>query len=172
MTWINNDGLEVKFGTDEAAKRNLGEYNQLGPVHITELMVKVSELPALATTTIISEAHKLPSGAKIEYVEFVSPSTTFASALTTATLDIGIIDLDGTSNADDTALVAAATEAELSAGGKNIAGWVGTAIGFSLARPSLITWTVNVEVFTGGEGVLRIGWSVDKVDAETLVYVK
>jgi len=172
MAWINKDGLEVKFGVEEATDANLTAYNVLGPVQEIELLLKYSEFPALATSGIISEAFKLSSGSVIESVELVSPSTTFASALVTATLSVGIVDLDGASNASAAALVSAVTETELNTGGSNIAGWVGGAIGYGLVRPSLVTWVVGTEVFTSGESILRIRWSAPKVDADTLAWVK
>ncbi len=171
-TWVNADGLEVKFGLDEAIHGNLGSYSKLGPVHEEELLIKFDELPAVASNSVIvSRSFLLPKGAFIESVEFLKPSTTFVGG--TVTFDVGIVDAsDGTSNADPNALVDAMTLAEINAGGSNIAGWAGVAVGAVLARTSMVTWEQNTAAYTAGETSVRIKWYVPKVDTDTLVWTK
>ena len=174
MSWINSDGLEVKFGVEEAEEQNVGAYSVLGPVHLVEIMVKYDELPTVAqNAVVISQNFALPKGAVIESVEIVKPSTAFASSASGMLLNIGTVDAsDGTSNADPDSLVDAATHAEYNAGGVNTSGWVGTAVGAPLAQASLITWEQDAQVATAGETTLRIKWSVPKVDGDTLAWTK
>lgn len=171
MAWNNNDGLHVRFGTERAEKAKLSEYTTDGPVRMTELVINWEDLPAVAEAdNIISQEVKLPAGAFVEKVE-ITVTTEFDSSGDAATLCIGIIDaVDGTSNLDTDYFVVDATEGELAVGTtENEAGWVGTGVDQALARTSFVTWEVNGEAYTAGEGVVRIYWSVPVDVSDTLV---
>ena len=172
-TWINDDDLVVKFGTVEAEKRNVGAYNVDGNVHWVEVIVDFSELPAVASNSVILNDHfQLPAGAFIENVTIVTTTDFDAAGMDAPTFSLGTIDTDRTSNPDVDALVAAATETELNQGGANVAGWVGAAVGALLTSNKLLTWEVDTAAFTAGLAVVRINWHVPPVTGDTLVWSK
>lgn len=163
-TWINQDGLEIKYGTDRAEKSPIGEHKFDGPRRLVELRFDYTMLPTFvaddAGEAVISEGFALPVGATIESVE-VFAYTDFDSAGDAFIMNIGTIDLDRSSNGDHDSLVDAITQAEFATGGTNVAGWVGVLIGgAALTTAKLLTWEVNGATATAGEGVIRIYYSV------------
>lgn len=177
--WINDDGLVVKFGIEEAVKRNIGAYGQVGPIHFVEILIDHSELPLVADgPVILNDNFALPAGAKIERVIGMSPTEVFDSPSDNGVLNIGLIDQDDrTSNGDTAALVNAATQTELNAfaaaGTVNASGTDGTAVGSVLAQAKLFTWEVDTNQFSEGTTTVRIEWTVPPKNAEdTLVWSK
>lgn len=159
MSWVNDDGLERKFGTELADRALIGEYRNDGPSHITEIAFTYADLPAVASNSvIIDDDYTLPAGAFIESVEIWCPVDTVSGG--GGTLNVGMIDTDRSSNADVDAFVVAATAAELITGGSNITGWVGALVNDVLPRDVLLTWEVDTAAYTAGEGVIRIKWSM------------
>jgi hypothetical protein len=174
-SWINEDGLAINFGTDEAVKRNIGSYCQYGPVHWVEILMDFSELPLVADNSVIlNDFFVLPDGAFIESVEIRVPETAFNSAADGELFNLGWIDTDRSSNVDVDAFIVAATQTELNTGGTNVAGWVGVGVGAVLATAKLLTWEVNVEQPTAGSTVIRIKWSFPPKNAasDSLVWSK
>jgi hypothetical protein len=178
MSWVNDDGLVVKFGIEEATKRNIGAHSQVGPVHWVEVYVDWSEMPVVADgSVILNDNFALPTGAIIEDVTIRVPAETFVSA-GGGTFNLGFIDADDrTSNADVDYFIQEATVAELNAGGTNVAGWAGggyaAAPRVPLTQAKLLTWEVNTGAFTAGKTVVRIMWSMEPVNGEdTLIWTK
>lgn len=162
MSWINNDGLEVFFGTEQARENPIGEYRFDGPRHVVEIEVDYTRLPAVASNSVVIDDHyTLPQGALVEAVEIIT-DTAFDSAGDAMTLNVGVIETDRTSNADVDYFVVAATQTELITGGTNVAGWVGTPVNSATptAAPYLLTWEVDTAAATAGHGVIRIYYSV------------
>lgn len=164
-TWINADGLELKFGTDRAKLEKVGEHKFDGPRRMVEIKFDSTQLPAFQasedTFTLISEGVALPVGATIEAVE-VFMYTDFDSAGDGALLSVGTVNLDRATALDADSLIDAMTQSEAATGGTNVAGWVGTLVGGAkLTVAKLLTWTVTVESYNAGDGVIRIYYSVD-----------
>jgi hypothetical protein len=159
-TWTNADGLYLKFGTDKAALGRVGEHKYDGPRRCVEVKFDWTMLPLVAdNSVVISDKIALPVGATIEDVVIVA-HTDFTSG-GSATLDVGTIDMDRTSNADPDSLVAAATPAEMSAAPADGAAYPGALVyGAKLTTAKLLTWEVNTAAFTAGEGVIRVFYSV------------
>lgn len=152
---INNDGLEQLYGTARADRALIGEYRNDGPSHITEITFTFSDLPAVASNSVlIADDYTLPAGAFIEHVEIWCP----VDVTSGGTLNVGMIDTDRTSNADVDAFVVAATAAELTTGGLDVSGWVGALVNDVLPRDVLLTWEQDTAAATTGEGVIRIKW--------------
>ena len=156
MSWVNDDGLERKFGTEQADRALIGEYHYDGPSHIVEITFDYTDLPAVASNSVvIDDDFTLPAGAFIESVEIWCP-VDMDSAGDALTMNVGYIDTDRTNNFDVDAFVVAATQAELITGGENVAGWVGAIVNDVLPADKLLTWEVDVAAATAGEGVIRI----------------
>lgn len=161
MTWLNNDGLELKFGPEKTEVNVLGEYRYDGPKRVLEIHFTFSDLPAVAdNSVIIRDNLSLPIGSIVEEVEIFC-STDFDSAGDAMLLNVGWIDTDRTNGVDVDAFVVAATQAELISGGSNVAGWVGAGVGAAaLTAPKLLTWEVDAAAATAGEGYIRLYYSV------------
>lgn len=160
-SWLNNDGLKLYYGTDKTTPNPLGEYRYDGPVRLVEIKFSYTDLPAVASNSvIIADNLTLPIGAIVERVEIFS-SVDFDSAGDAMTLNVGWVDTDRTSNADVDAFVVAATQTELITGGTNVAGWVGAEVGgAALTTAKLLTWEVDTAAATAGEGAIRLYYSV------------
>lgn len=161
QTWTNSDGLTLYYGTDKARVEPVGEFGDKGaPVRCTEIRFTYSDMPAVASNSvIISDKYSLPIGAKFSEVQ-IQTWTDMDSAGDAMTLNVGYVDLDGTSNADVDYFVVAATQTELNAGGTNTAGWIGAAADATpLTTAKYITWEVDTAAATAGAGVIRIFWT-------------
>lgn len=160
MSWLNNDGLELKFGTEKAATNPQGEYRYNGPVRVAEINFDFTQLPTVAeNSVIVGDNLILPVGAVVERVE-IANHTDFASAANAMTLNVGWIDTDRTSNVDVDAFVVAATQTEINTGGTNVAGWVGAGVNVPLTTAKLITWQVGTAAATAGTGMIRLYYSM------------
>ena len=161
MSWVNNDGLELKFGTAKAADKIIGEYHFDGPTHMVELAFDYTDLPVYtASDTLIRDNFTLPVGAYIESVE-IQCSTDMDSSGDALTFDLGTIDTDRSSNGDGNSLIDAATQTEMNTGGTNVAGWVGVLIGgAALTTAKLLTWNTDTATATAGKGKIRIQYSL------------
>lgn len=172
MVWVNKDGLRVKFGTEEAEAARVTEVTGGSDTRVIEIVVDSNSLPAVAdNSVIIDDSYVVPKG-----VVFQSVTITSSDAFTAGTgvLNVGLVDADGgTDILDVDALVAAATVAELNAGGTNDSGWVGSGLfGLPLAEPAYLTWEVDTAAIVGGSATIRIEFSIPKTETDTLVWTK
>jgi hypothetical protein len=166
-TWFNNDGLYIKYGTDEVTVVDGGEYNTLGALHEVEIEIDLDSL-ATATESILSDTITIPNGARIERVRFVVE--TGATSGGSATLDFGLIDQDRTTELDYNGFVAALAVADISDTGaviEFVAGadsvpdghaGVGALVGTTLSNTGYFTAGANTAVFTAGRIKARIYW--------------
>lgn len=159
-SWTNNDGLSLKYGTSKAVAEPVGEFLMEGPYRVTQIRFDYTDLPAVASNSvIITDKYSFPVGTKVAKVEIQS-WTDLDSTSDDMTLNVGYVDLDGTSNADVDAFVVAATQAELIAGGTNVAGWVGTVVdGVPFTTAKYLTWEVDAHAASAGAGVINIYWT-------------
>lgn len=162
-TWLNPDGLELKYGLDKVEAGLVGEFHYDGPVRCIEIDFDYTDLPVVADNSVlIGDNYTLPIGALVERVE-IQNYTDFDSAGDAMTLNVGWINTDRTNGVDVDAFVVAATQTELNAGGTNVTGWVGAEVGATatpLTVAKLLTWEVDVAAATAGKGVIRIYYSV------------
>lgn len=89
--WKNADGLAVRLGTLEGVSVKYGEYNVLGPQHVSEFKLEFGDMAAFGTTTIHANEVFIPKGARIEKVQ-ISVEKAFVGA--SATLTLGLIQED------------------------------------------------------------------------------
>lgn len=159
--WLNDDGLEVRYGVDRVDDNLIGEYRYDGPVRVAEIAFAYTDLPAVAeNSVVIKDNFTFPVGAVFEKVEIFT-NVDWDSAGDAMTFNLGWVDTDRTSNVDVNAFVDAATQTELNTGGENVAGWVGVAVGGApLTTAKLLTWEVDAAAATAGEGFIRIYYNV------------
>lgn len=169
-TWTNEDGLRVKFGPSETEKARVTEVANGADKRVIEIAVDAEHLPAVAdNSVIIDDSYVIPKGVVFESVTITVNKAFTAGA---GTLNVGITDHDGEDDdvTDVDFFVAAATVAELNAGGKDDSGWVGSGpFGTPLAEAAYLTWEVDTAAIVGGSATIRIEMSIPKTNVDTLV---
>jgi|CXWL01.1.fsa_nt_gi hypothetical protein len=161
MTWLNVDGLLVKFAQEEGAKAKGGTYSTLGALQCTEIKVDLTDLTSTAAIVGAtgSAGVLLPGGIRIEEIEVVAE--TAATSGGAATLDIGLIDTDHTTLIDDDGFVVAlALTAIDAAGEKNVlrvgSTGAGALVGTTTSSPGYLVASFNAAAYTAGKVVIRI----------------
>lgn len=161
--WFNSDGLLVKFGTNEAAAGVAGEYGFLtdGNVHVLEVRLLTLETIPDSTQTILDENAWLPDNARIEWIDVIN---TEAATGTNATLDLGLIRFDRTTELDYDGLLANAPLTDWDTLGETKHYMVGVTgagalVGTVLTNPGYLVATYDTAAFTAGSLWIRIGYS-------------
>lgn len=164
MTWVNDDGLVVKTGVDEAASAKGGEWETDGDQRIVEFVLDWEDMPAFdaGTFSILNDGMRVPeSGWRIEYVEHrvIEAWDSSGDALT---LDVGLVDADDrTTEYDFDGIIEAATQAELNANttpSRNEAAYVGGVVGVDISNDVPLLFCVDIDgaTATAGRSVVRI----------------
>lgn len=159
MTWLNNDGLTIKFGLEQAEQAKGGKVpGGDGSVGKLELTITGTEVPS--TDAPIEKRIGIPQGASIISAKLVV-TTAFDSG-GSATLDVGLMadDGDGTySTEDDDGIFSAIAVATLTDGaqvamdGNYTAAQVGTE---THGRDYVVSYGYNTAAFTAGVAKLLI----------------
>jgi hypothetical protein len=167
--WVNDDGLRIRFGVEEAVNTKIGEYGAFDPgsVHLVQLELKWEDMQDL--DKVVHYAVRLPGAngrtfflkdAKI-YVE-----EAFASTGGLFTLVVGLDNADGTVF-DADGIDADVTQAELAktADGSEGVQMTGALVGERLAntQPLYVTTDVNGAVPTAGKAWLRLWYYLENV---------
>lgn len=152
MSWLNSDGLLVKFGTEEATAGKGGATAIDGDRREVVMDIDLTLLNT-STATIIDDNVWVSKNARIEEVEV--EVLTAATSGGSATLDIGFIRSDRSTELDYNGLVAAAALSTINTAGKRlniVAGGTaaGALIGTSLANNGLFVAQAGTAVFTAG----------------------
>lgn len=164
-TWLNSDGLYIKYGQTEATVGKAGEFMDPaeGTVHCVELRLDLAVVAASTTPYIVSDTVTIPNGAWIREVKvFVSEET----AGVNANLDLGLIDQDRTTELDYNGLLAAADAFN---GGTDVGTEVifvkgtteaGALVGTRLSNTGLVTANYDTAAFTDGTLFVTIKYSM------------
>lgn len=159
MAWLNNDGLLIKYGTEEALHGGGGEYRWNGPFTEVEIDVQWNRLNAFGTRTILDETVRIPNGVLLTSAEFevIVPFTSGGSA----TLTLGFFDTDRTTAYDEDGIDATIALTAIDAVGETVT-CDGALINTVLANntPNLISATVGTANYTAGRGKLRLRYFV------------
>ena len=160
-SWLNSDGLYIKYGQTEGAVGVAGEYVTTGPLRMVEFTL--GDATSLTSSYVVQDtAAVVPKGARIEKVE-VEVLTACTSG-GSATLDVGLYLVDQTTELDGNGFVAAAAVATLNTAGKlltliNGATAAGALIGTTLANNGLFAARYNTAAFTAGKLAVRVWYS-------------
>ncbi len=111
-TWMNSDGLYLKFGTTKATATTAGDYLSLGEDRTIELDIDISTLTT--TAAIQADTTFVPAGVFIDSVEVIA--TTGAATITS--LSVGAIKQDRSTNIADNAFVDALVLASINGAGE------------------------------------------------------
>jgi hypothetical protein len=158
MSWLNDDGLTVKFGNEQSDLSRVGRVSTKGDEQELVIRIVGSELAATATPTFYTDAG-IPQGAHIVSATlFVS--TAFDSAGDSATLTIGVFSDDGDGTytvVDADGIDAAILQTAIDANGDQVAcnGDMTSAPETLIAvsnntRPVYVTAGYGTEAFTAG----------------------
>lgn len=174
MSWTNNDGLYVKFGSEKAAISRGGEHTVVDGKHVIEFVVNYTDALS-ATASILGSASgtetgsygvMVPKGLFIEEIETVA-ETAFTSSGTigSATMVLGFIrddrsttyDVDGltTSSFVGSAFDAAGEKTVIRIGSTGVGALVGT----TLANDGLIVVANSAHAshpYTAGKLLVRV----------------
>lgn len=146
-TWLNEDGLNVKFGNARSEVKPSG----VTAAEEKVLTYKLADATTIGDTdTAPSDGHDgfIPAGAHIKDAVLLVKDA-FAGA--TAVLDIGTKQADGTTIADD-GIDAAIAVGALTANTSIISD--GALIGTTVTVDSYITFTYDTAAFTAGSATL------------------
>jgi hypothetical protein len=170
MGWYNADGLYVKFGTEEGAAGEVGNYKNPadGSQMVAELFIADMRVPGTATVgpgvpssggTVISYNCVIPKNARIEKVELITQTAVTSGG--SATLDLGLKKTDNSTELDYNGLLAALPIASFNAAGETYtaiigATYVGALIGTTLSENGYLTINYGTAAFTAGAIRIRI----------------
>jgi uncharacterized protein YfcZ (UPF0381/DUF406 family) len=160
--WVNNDGLEVLFGTSKSEMRLGGETDHSGSLRELHFSITATDVPAADAP--IDKRITIPSGAYID--EAVINVTTAFTSGGSATLDIGLMldDNDGTySTSDDNGIDAAIAVGTLVDNYRvvmNGAQINTTVTDSSNGLPLALSYGYNTAVFTAGVADIVIKYRV------------
>jgi hypothetical protein len=102
-TWLNNDSLFLKFGTNKADVETAGTYKSYGPTVTHEIYIDLTKLTSSAV--IQSDTFRLPGGANWFIEEVVVDVETNAASSGSGTVSVGLIQGDRSTGAVDNAFV-------------------------------------------------------------------
>lgn len=156
-SWLNSDGLYIKYGPTETVTSKAGEYadaNYYGSDHFVEIDFSYSDLSAFGTNTIMSDTVVIPGGARITKTE-IYVHTAFTSS-GSATLTYGLIRTDRSTELDYDGFDATIAKGSLTLGA-TVAG-DGALVNTTLANDGLLTVTAGTANFDTGRGKIRIFW--------------
>jgi hypothetical protein len=155
MSYLDNDGLLRKYGTESAEPVAGGEYCTYGPLHEIEIKIDLTDLGSSSAIVDGVDNIFFPKNARIEEVEIVVH--TAATSAGSATLDIGLVKASDRSTAIDadglvaamakTALDAAGEKTVLRVGGTGAGALIGTTnsnIGHFVANYGTAAFTAGV----------------------------
>lgn len=156
MSWMNNDGLFLQYGTEKAVPTTGGDYCMPGELREIEVQF---DLATLTTSPVIVDNTNttfFPKGMLIEEVQVVAD----VAAVGGTSISVGLVNLDRSTVLSNTAFIAALPIANINvAGEKNIvtAGttYAGAYVGTTSAAPGYIT-ALAAGTFTDGKVTVRI----------------
>jgi hypothetical protein len=161
-TWINNDGLRVRLGADEAGPARVTEITNGDHLRTVEVIVDADFLPGSAQTAGITlDSYILPRDAAIESISVAPEVETFASS-GAATIQVRLVDPDGT---DPDNLGTALSIANLNGQNSQV-------LDVKPGEKKMINLLVGTADFTAGKTTLRIVFSIPKTESDTLVWDK
>ena len=159
--WVNNDGMEVRFGSEQGASAFGGAVNHAGVYHEAVLDIQGTKVPA--TDAPIDKNVHIPSGSFILDARIIV-DTAFTSG-GSATLDIGLMndDGDGTFSTNDDngidAAIAVGTlvlDYDVAADGAQIG--TSPVNGTSTSYPLVFSHGYNTAAFTAGRARVIVRW--------------
>lgn len=158
-TWLNNDGLYIKYGTTEGATSKGGQILDAGPYRIVEIPISYTDV-ASASQTIIHDTIVIPKYARVDFVDFVT-TTAWDSAADNFVFNVGLVKTDRSTAYDVDAFIAALPQASMDPAGDfqridvNHT-YKGSSLGTTMTENAYIAVDYDTGAPTAGAGKLRI----------------
>lgn len=166
-TWVNADGLAVRFGKSAQLDAVVGKPTQYGKEQVMEIDILWDRLPAFSATEAVGQIYggmpnnAIPAGALIKSA--VLQVTTAEAAASSQTLSLGLVTANGT-EIDNDGLFDALTQAAVDTVGESNTG-SGALIGTKLATTGYLWATVQTASFTTLVARLAITYYMPDSDA-------
>lgn len=165
MAYLNTDGLWIKVDGEEGITQKGGQYlpENTGLPGYAELVVDYTDITATAAIPGSSTRGELgiqiPSGVRIEQIELFA-ETAFTSA-GAATLDVGLIRYDRTTELDYNGFVAALALTAIDGLGEKTTITLGSTgagalVGTTLTNPGIMTVNYTTAAYTAGKLKIRV----------------
>lgn len=115
QTWLNNDGLYIKFGSDTAIAETAGDYKSFGSNRVAEVLIDLTTLTSTAAIQSDTTFFGAGSGLFIEKVEI----TAEVGAATGTSFSVGLMQTDRSTipSGYSTAFIAAEVTATVATAG-------------------------------------------------------
>ena len=163
--WVNGDGLAVKFGKEEGTVGKIGDHaDTWGPLNVSEVHFDYTDIPSLANILvapqgILDYTTVIPAGSRIQEVRIWAE--TAATSGGSATLDVGLIQMDFATELDYNGLIAAlALTAVDTAGEQTVLNKgstsAGALIGTTTSVDGFLTVNYNTASFTAGKFIVQV----------------
>lgn len=165
-SWLNPDGLYVKFNSDQGVVGKWGAY--ANPANGNQTIVEgLLDLTTLATgSTIISDNVSIP---KYAWIDEVQVEVKVAGTGTGAVLNVGLIADDRSTSYDSDGFVQAMVLTSLDELGETntfnknaVAGGGGTLVGTATTQNGLIVADYDTAAFTAGSVWIRIKYHMNQ----------
>ncbi len=166
-TWMNDDGLYIVTGLEEAAVSKAGEFRNDGPYHVAT--VTLQDMTDLGTAAAIIDNNTfIPKNARIEKIELVTETAVTSSG--SGVLNVGLQKRDRSTELDYDGLIAAAAVATFNAAGETLsitAGGTaaGALLGTTLSESGYLTADYDTADFTAGKVIIRVLYRFVTTDA-------
>lgn len=160
MAYMDTAGLYQKYGLEQVVPMAGGEIRNDGDVREVDLKITLTDLTASQAIIKGTDNIEMPAGFTIEEVQIIAD--TAATSGGAATLDIGLIRKDRTTDIDANGLVAAMALTAIDTTGENTTlvkgstgagALVGTTVG---TNPGHFTANYTTAAFTAGVLTVRI----------------
>lgn len=167
-TWINNDGLYIKYNDTEATAHSGGEIAEQGIVRAMSFELDITDLTT--SNTFVNDVCFFDKGIRVENVaiDVIDAVTTSSSAC----LNLGFISTDRSTaynaSTPGQAMLAALPAASMATKGlivDNKVGstYVGNLVGSTLTKNGLLIAATSTGTFTAGYIVIRAYFTVPNV---------
>ena len=149
-TWVNQDGLQVRFGATAARDAVVGKPTQYGVEQVLEVDIDAAFLPAFTASEAVGSIYggypndALPAGALIKSA--IIQVTTGEAAASSQTLSVGLVTADGT-EIDNDGFLDAVAQSSLDVVGETTTG-AGALVGTKLVTTGYIWVSVQTASFT------------------------
>lgn len=162
QTWDDNAGLHQVYGVDQATTQAGGEYSNVGGSRTVEFKISLTAL-STTTSTVVPGADNIfiPAGMQIESIEVINDVA--ATSGGSATLNVGLIRTDRTTEIDYDGLVAAAALATFNTAGEKTTLVVGSTgagalVGTTTAYVGQLVAYYGTAAFTAGQVTIRLNY--------------
>jgi hypothetical protein len=160
QVWMDNTGLYQKYGTDQTVTQTGGEYRNDGALREIEFKITLASLTTTTSTVVPGMDNVfMPAGMFIEEIQVINDVA--ATSGGSATLNIGLVRTDRSTEIDYDGLVAALALASVDATGERVtltkgSTGAGALVGATTANVGHFVAYYGTAAFTAGQVTVRV----------------